>query len=133
MKKLLLSLIMVSCGWITTEAQSTGTIFITGSGSDYVYVDNTFIYTTDDARLNSANSLMYMRRDGQLLQSGNVPNRGLGFLSTYQEGSVNNYQYNYWCSPVGIPSAGVGNNVFGLGGIYTEVFKMLDMMEFLLH
>lgn len=118
MKKLILPLTIAAFGWMTLAAQTTGTIFITGSGNDYIYVDNTFIYTTDEIRISSPTSFVYMRRDGQLLQSGNVPNRGLGFLSTYQEGSTNNFQYNYWCSPVGVPSAGTGNKLFGLAGMY---------------
>ncbi|MES2544841.1 MAG: T9SS type A sorting domain-containing protein [Bacteroidota bacterium] len=118
MKKFILPLIIISFGFIPAIGQGVGTIFVTGSGNDFVYVDNTYIYTTDEVRISNPTSFVYLRRDGQLLQSGNVANRGLGFLSVYQEGSVNNYQYNYWCSPVGVPSAGIGNKLFGLSGIY---------------
>jgi hypothetical protein len=39
----------------------------------------------------------------------------MGTLSVFQEGSVNNYQYNYWCSPVGNVSTSTStNNPFGI-------------------
>ena len=60
-----------------------------------------------------------MRNTSQLLQkgSGSGLNSGTGKLSVFQEGTVNNFQYNYWCSPVG-NGAGVGSdaadNLFGI-------------------
>jgi hypothetical protein len=57
-----------------------------------------------------------LRNEGQLVQgtAGASTNRGLGRLSVFQEGSVNNFAYNYWCSPVGNASASIGNENFGI-------------------
>jgi hypothetical protein len=38
----------------------------------------------------------------------------LGRLSVFQEGTSDNFDYNYWCSPVGNASAAVGNENFGI-------------------
>ncbi len=124
MKRIILILLITSFGWISIKAQppvSDGTIFISGLGvvNDYIYIENDFIYTSAETRISFPASFMYLRRDGQLLQGGNVTNTGRGFLSVYQEGSVNNFQYNYWCAPVGIyTTPGTGNIPFGLGAIY---------------
>jgi hypothetical protein len=45
--------------------------------------------------------------------SGSSTNQGTGKLSVFQEGTVNNFAYNYWCSPVG-DLAGTGNGLFGV-------------------
>ncbi|MBP6757762.1 MAG: T9SS type A sorting domain-containing protein [Flavobacterium sp.] len=86
------------------------------SGS-YVYVSNQYVYVKNDLELNASTSNFYLRNDGQLLQgtTGSGANKGLGSLSVFQEGTVNNFQYNYWCSPVGnINSSTSVNNPFGI-------------------
>jgi len=45
-------------------------------------------------------------------------NKGLGTISIFQEGTVNNFAYNYWCSPVGNASALTGNEAFGISMLY---------------
>lgn len=87
------------------------------SPSSYVYVNDQVLFVKQDVNLNVASSNIYLRKDGQLIQgtttAGN--NKGQGALSVYQEGSVNNFLYNYWCSPVGIPvSASTINDSFGV-------------------
>ncbi|HEX8017822.1 MAG TPA: secretion protein, partial [Flavobacterium sp.] len=86
----------------------------------YVFNKGSMVYVKDYVELNNANSTIYLRNEGQLLQgstaSGGV-NRGVGFLSAFQEGTANNYGYNYWCSPVGVPAAGAGNNAFVLNQV----------------
>lgn len=87
------------------------------SPSSYVYVNDQVLFVKQDVNLNATTSNIYLRKDGQLLQgtTGAGANAGLGALSVYQEGTVNNYAYNYWCSPVGIPvSASLVNNNFGI-------------------
>ena len=83
----------------------------------YVFNKGAMIYVKDYVELNTATSNIYLRNEGQLLQgsttSGGV-NRGVGFLSVFQEGTANNYGYNYWCSPVGVPAIAAGNNPFQL-------------------
>ncbi len=84
--------------------------------NSYVYVSNQYLYGTQDLNLNTANSYLYLRKEGQLLQgtTGSGTNKGLGSLSVFQEGTVNNYAYNYWCSPVGGNIAAAGNSPFGI-------------------
>ena len=85
------------------------------SPSSYVFVNDQFVYVTQDVNLDNTGNF-YLRNRSQLLQgtAGAGANRGLGNLSVFQEGTVNNFQYNYWCSPVGVPGAAVGNKNFGI-------------------
>lgn len=83
----------------------------------YVCASNQYVYIKNDLELNAATSNFYLRKGGQLLQgtTGSGANKGIGSLSVFQEGTVNNYQYNYWCSPVGnVDSATTVNNPFGI-------------------
>lgn len=102
---------------------SNAQIFV-GSNS-YVYVNDQYLYVGQDVDLNAGTSNVYLRNNAQLLQGTAVAsaNRGLGSLSVFQEGTVNDYQYNYWCSPVGGSSAAVGNSAFGISqlGVPTTV------------
>jgi hypothetical protein len=50
-------------------------------------------------------------------------NKGIGNLSVFQEGSSNNFQFNYWCSPVGGNSASAGNSPFGI----TQVKEVVSL------
>ncbi|WP_035670339.1 T9SS type A sorting domain-containing protein [Flavobacterium sp. 83] len=86
------------------------------SPDSYVFVNNEVVYVKQDLELNAASSNFYLRRDGQLLQGSTAAgaNKGVGSLSVFQEGSTNNFQYNYWCSPVGGNSATAGNSPFGI-------------------
>jgi len=81
-----------------------------------VYVKNQVIYVGQNINLTS-NSALYLRNQSQLVQgtAGLSSNTGTGVLSVYQEGTSDNYDYNYWCSPVGTAgSATVGNTNFGV-------------------
>ncbi|MGH2665674.1 T9SS sorting signal type C domain-containing protein [Flavobacterium sp.] len=84
--------------------------------NSYVYVNDEMLYVHQDVELNSASSMVYLRNNSQLLQgtTGSGANKGVGNLSVFQEGTTNNFQYNYWCSPVGGALAGAGNNAFGI-------------------
>lgn len=85
------------------------------SPSSYVFVNDQFVYVTQNVNLDN-NGNFYLRKNSQLLQgtTGAGANVGLGNLSVYQEGTSNNFKYNYWCSPVGVPGAAVGNKNFGI-------------------
>jgi len=87
------------------------------SPNSYVYVNNEQVFITSDLELNAATSNFYLRNEGQLLQgtTGGGVNKGLGALSAFQEGTSNQFGYNYWCSPVGLPDATAGNTAFGIG------------------
>lgn len=78
----------------------------------YVFMTNQYMTVMQDVNLNNTGNF-YLRNTSQLLQkgSGASVNSGTGKLSVFQEGTVNNFQYNYWCSPVGSGAAG---NPFGV-------------------
>jgi len=95
-------------------------LFIKDNG--YIFNKGALVYVKDYVDLNGSNSNLYLRNQGQLLQGstgeGVGLNRGLGNLSVFQEGTSNNYGYNYWCSPVGVPtSSSATNTSFGIGQI----------------
>lgn len=93
---------------------------VTFTGSSFMYVKNSYVFVKNGIDLKTLTSNIYLRDSGQLLQaaSASTSNQGPGSLSVFQEGTVNNFAYNYWCSPVGNPSAIVGNEPFGIGMIY---------------
>lgn len=84
--------------------------------NSYVYAQNQYVTVTQGVSL-AATGTVYLRDEAQLLQktTGSSTNSGTGNLSLYQEGTSNNFGYNYWCSPVGVPSASNGNLSFGIG------------------
>ena len=85
------------------------------SSNSYVFVNDQFMYVKQDVNLQN-NGNFFLRNNSQLIQggAGASANTGAGKLSVFQEGTVNNFQYNYWCSPVGNASAAVGNEAFEL-------------------
>lgn len=92
-------------------------LYVSNNASTYVYVNDAYLYVTGNVELNGGlNSNIYLRKDAQLLQGGTgaSSNIGLGSLSVYQEGTVNNFQYNYWCSPVGGRNASAASQGFGI-------------------
>jgi hypothetical protein len=85
--------------------------------NSFIFNKGTVVYSKCNLELNGANSNFYLRNEGQFLQGGttlNGENKGVGNLSVFQEGTANNFGYNYWCSPVGVPVAAAGNNDFQL-------------------
>jgi len=83
--------------------------------NSYVYANDQFIFVKQNVDL-ASNANLYLRNGSQLLQgvAGASTNAGAGKLSVYQEGTVDNFEYNYWCSPVGNASAVAGNENFGI-------------------
>ena len=82
---------------------------------NYVYVADKYLYVQQDVNIQNTGNL-YLRNESQLLQAktGGSANSGAGKLSVFQEGTVNNFAYNYWCSPVGNSITAVGNESFGI-------------------
>src|SRR6218665_377534 len=82
----------------------------------YIYNKGSVVYSKGNLELNTTNSNFYLRNEGQFVQgtTGASANRGTGKLSVFQEGTVNNFAYNYWCSPVANASASSGNDDFGI-------------------
>ncbi|SHG29793.1 T9SS type A sorting domain-containing protein [Flavobacterium defluvii] len=93
--------------------QSFSQIYV--GASTPVYVKNQVLFVQQNINL-AANSNLYLRNLSQLVQgtTGTSTNSGTGTISVYQEGSSDNFDYNYWCSPVGTGSAGAGNTNFGI-------------------
>lgn len=97
-------------------AYSQSDLFV--SDGSYVFVDGTGfssgptvapLFVSDDVNLDN-NGHIYLRNEAQLIQgTGVTGNSGLGQLSVYQTGNVNQWSYNYWCSPVGNNSIINGN------------------------
>ena len=108
MKKIIFILTL----FVTTLSFSQ--LFVSSGSS--VYNKGNVVFVTQDIDIQSG-GFIYLREEGQLLQGTSVAslNKGLGNLSVYQEGSADNYDYNYWCSPVGIPSLATTNGNFGVG------------------
>jgi len=81
----------------------------------YIFNKASSVYVKGNIELNGTGTF-YLRNEGQLLQgtTSTSTNTGTGKLSVFQEGTVNNYAYNYWCSPVGNASASIGNEAFGI-------------------
>jgi hypothetical protein len=92
---------------------------LTVTNSSYIYVDGDGftegtnvapLYVTNEVNLTGVNSNIFLRNEAQLIQGNTVStNSGVGELSVYQNGTANNFSYNYWCSPVGNNSAASGN------------------------
>lgn len=93
----------------------------------YVFNKGTVVFVKDYIELNNANSNLYLRNEGQLLQGSTTPggvNRGVGSVSVFQEGTANNFGYNYWCSPVGVPATAAGNNPFILDQVINRPISL---------
>jgi hypothetical protein len=105
MKKILLTSLMIAFAGVV-NAQ----LFV--KDGSYVFMTNQYMTVMQDVNLNNTGNF-YLRNTSQLLQkgAGGSVNTGTGTLSVFQEGTVNNFQYNYWCSPVGSGAAG---NPFGI-------------------
>ena len=81
----------------------------------YVFINDEVVFVEDDINLNESNSSIYLRNEAQVIQgTGVTGNSGVGELSVYQEGTVDEYEYNYWCSPIGSTTSNNVNNPFGV-------------------
>ncbi len=107
MRKLLLAVLFLCC------SVSFAQLYI--SSNKVLLNKNALLYVRQDINLQT-NAALYLREQGQLVQgtTGASANKGTGVLSVFQEGTVNNFAYNYWCSPVGNASAATGNESFGI-------------------
>ncbi|MEC3908589.1 T9SS type A sorting domain-containing protein [Tamlana sp. 2201CG12-4] len=79
----------------------------------YLYSRDVVVFVNDDIRLDTSTSNLYLRGNAQLLQNTDSKNSDEGKLSIYQNQTTGIYEYNYWCSPVGVPINGtVQSNVY---------------------
>ena len=67
-----------------------------------LYVRDVVLTVTNDIRLETPTSNLYIRGDAQLYQIADTKNSDAGELSIYQNQTTGIYEYNFWCSPVGI-------------------------------
>lgn len=106
MKKIILLIL------ILTTTKGISQIYF--SPNAYMYVKSEVLFVQQDINL-GASSNLYLRNNAQLVQgtTGTSTNSGTGTLSVYQEGTTNNYSYNYWCSPVG-STVPADNGKFGV-------------------
>ena len=90
-----------------------------GVNPSYVYVNDVQVYVEGaiDLTKNAVGdyeSSVYLRGDAQLFQGGtSTYNSGDGLLSVYQTTNADQYDYNFWSSPVGLNAGGVGNTING--------------------
>ena len=77
--------------------------------NSYLYARDIVLFVNDDIRLETATSNIYMRGDAQLVQNTDTKNSDEGELSIYQNQTVGIYEYNFWCSPVGVSVNGTTN------------------------
>lgn len=87
------------------------------ANNSFIYNKGAMVFAKTNIELNGANSNFYLRNEGQFLQgtTSTSTNTGVGKLSIFQEGTSNNYSYNYWCSPVGGATFGnTTNEDFGI-------------------
>lgn len=94
----------------------------------YMYVKNTHLFVKNEINLGGTaanvtadtDGKIYLRNEGQLLQGRTTSsaNTGFGRISVFQEGTSDNFEYNYWSSPVGYSSSAVGNGNFDIGMLY---------------
>jgi hypothetical protein len=83
--------------------------------SAYIFINDEVFYVEDDINLNEASSTIYLRNESQLIQGdGTTGNSGIGELSVYQDGNVSEFEYGYWCSPIGSKTISNSNNLFGI-------------------
>ncbi|MFV5686590.1 T9SS type A sorting domain-containing protein [Flavobacterium sp. GB2R13] len=120
--KLLKKTLLIISG-ILFQSNINAQMFV--SANTNVFVNNEVVYIKQGLELNAASSNFYLRKDAQLLQASTVAgaNKGVGNLSVFQEGSTNNFQFNYWCSPVGGNIATAGNSPFGI----TQLKDIVDL------
>lgn len=86
------------------------------SSNSYMFVKDRVLFVNQDINLQN-NGFVYLRNESQLVQGLSTTtstNRGQGKVSLFQEGTSDNFDYNYWCSPVGNSSAVTGNESFGI-------------------
>lgn len=107
MKKFLLSFLVL------LSLNSYSQMYV--SSNSYMYVKDQVLYVKQDLNLQN-NGNIYLRNESQLLQgaTGISTNQGAGKISVFQEGTADNFDYNYWCSPIGNATATVGNESFGI-------------------
>jgi hypothetical protein len=97
----------------------------------FIFVNDQVLFVTDDVNIDDIDSKIYLRNESQLIQgTGTTGNSGLGELSVYQDGTVNQWSYNYWCSPVGgVLTNSFGNNNFRVNQIDDPLLGTASLID----
>ena len=100
-----------------------------------MYVQDEVIYVDDHIRLEETDSNIYLRDGSQLIQNQDSKNSDIGELSVYQTPNVGPWEYNYWCSPVGVGtnSAVQGNVDFDISNLHSPISLTLNETNSILH
>ncbi|MDB2462865.1 T9SS type A sorting domain-containing protein [Algibacter sp.] len=77
----------------------------------YIFAKDMVVFVTDDIQLETADSNLYFRGSAQLVQDTDTKNSDSGELSIYQNQTTGVYEYNYFCSPVGVSDTSMNSNV----------------------
>jgi len=87
------------------------------TGDSYIYLSDRLLYVEDDIALTKNNSpdteaSIFLRKESQLLQGEKSINKnsGNGWISVFQEGTSNAFDYNYWALPI---TDNISANQFG--------------------
>lgn len=78
--------------------------------NSYLYARDIVVFVNDDIRLDTPTSNLYFRGNAQLLQNTDTKNSDTGELSIYQKQTTGVYEYNYFCSPVGVSDSSLNSN-----------------------
>ncbi|MCB4797380.1 T9SS type A sorting domain-containing protein [Neotamlana laminarinivorans] len=103
MKNILTFIVLV----FTTVLSYSQDLYV--ADNSYLFSNGIHIFVNNDIRLETATSYLYLRGDAQLTQNNDIKNSDAGSLSLYQNQTTNVYEYNYFCSPVGLGSDGTVN------------------------
>ena len=111
--KLLKRTLLIIAGFLL-QSNLEAQVFV--SPNSYLFASNQVVFIKQQLELKGSSSNFYLRKDAQLIQGSTSlgTNKGLGTLSVFQEGTTNNFQFNYWCSPVGLSAETAGNSAFGI-------------------
>lgn len=110
---ILLSIVFLQLSFAQADLHVSNDSYIFVDGDGFTSgTDVAPLFVTNDISLSNT-GLIYLRDEAQLLQGDEASrNFGLGNISIYQKGTVNKWAYNYWCSPVGSPTAAAVNDNF---------------------
>lgn len=95
--------------------------------NSYLYARDVVVFVNDDIRLETATSNLYFRGDAQLIQNTDTKNSDLGELSIYQNQTTGVYEYNYFCSPVGVSDTSLNTNLSFDGSNIHDPANELDL------
>lgn len=81
-------------------------------GNDtYLYAKDHVIFVDNDIKLDTPTSNLYLRGDAQLVQNTDTKNSDEGELSIYRNQTTGVYEYNFFCSPVGVSDTSSNTNL----------------------